>query len=389
MTKAELIKILNDNGYEAVAEAVAYQIQDTFRTASADVLTILCKAVALEDGFIPSDATKLWAMSKTRDMKEITSILSNAASSSVQDIDALLEVLAESNDAFADAFFKYKSLQPTTYQNNKMLEAIVLRSAKSMKEGLINISKTSAIVVNNNVVEIDKAYVRLVNQAVAATQQGITDYNTAIRQTVKKMARGGVRTIQYGSGHKRRLDSAARMNILDGVRAFNQEYRALQGEQYGADGVEISAHSNCAPDHIDVQGRQFTKKAYEKLQNSLERPIGTMNCQHSISYIVMGVSKPAYSNKELNDIKKANAKERTYKDPRGVEHKTTGYGATQVQRRYETKIRTLKDELKAYETVGDTTAAAQAQKQLRAANKNYKRISEELGLSVKLNRTRA
>lgn len=382
-------KILKANGYDAVADAVAEQVYDTFRTASAEVLSVICARISKDMDLIPSDADKLLSISKTRDMEQITRILANAKNTSMSYIDDMLEVLAESNDEFAEAFYKYKNMQPTTYQDDEMLKAILLKSAKSMKEGIVNLSETSAIVVNNNVVEMDKAYVKVVNQAIAATQQGMVDYNTAIRQVVKKMAQGGVYSITYGSGRKRRLDSAARMNVLDGVRAFNQEYRKVQGEKYGADGVEISAHSNCAPDHIDIQGRQFEKKAYEKLQNSLERPIGTMNCQHSIFYIVMGVSKPAYSDAELQEIKNQNAKERTYKDPRGVEHKTTGYGATQVQRRYETKIRSLKDELRAYRAVGDDAAIAMTQKKLAAAKKEYKRISQELELSVKLNRIRA
>lgn len=34
--------------------------------------------------------------------------------------------------------------------------------------------------------------------------------------------------------------------------------------QLGADGVEISAHGFCAPDHEDIQGKQMTKAEYAK-----------------------------------------------------------------------------------------------------------------------------
>ena len=81
--------------------------------------------------------------------------------------------------------------------------------------------------------------------------------------------------ITYASGRTRRLDSACRMNILEGVRQVNNGIRKEMGNQYGADGVEIDAHGLCAEDHLPYQGKQYTIKAYEKLNNKLKRPIGT------------------------------------------------------------------------------------------------------------------
>ena len=77
-----------------------------------------------------------------------------------------------------------------------------------------------------------------------------------------------------------------------------------------------------------------------------------------------------------------------YTDSRGVKHTTTGYGATQVQRRYELKIRQLKDQKSALERVGDTVGAKEVGKRLTTSNKNYKRVSDELVLRTKVNRTR-
>ena len=388
MNKKQLKKILKKQGYAGVGESVAEQVSETYARASNNVIHILCDRLRENGELIPSDATKIANMARNRDLAEIKSILARATDDGIATVDTLLEVLAEDNDELASAIFKAKRIKSTSFKNNRELRAILEVSAKSMKKNMLNISKTTAIVVNNRAVRLDKAYIKIVNQSIFAVQQGMVDYNTAIRQTVMRMAVNGVRSLTYESGHKRRLDSAARMNILDGVRAFNREYRMQQGEQFGADGVEISAHFNCAPDHIDVQGKQYSLKEFEELQASLERPIGELNCQHTISPIVLGISKPAYSKEELKQAKEHSEMELEYTDSRGVKHTTTGYGATQKQRSLELKIRQLKDQKAALTRVGDTIGANEVGKRLTKANQNYKRISDELGLRTKVNRTR-
>jgi hypothetical protein len=176
------------------------------------------------------------------------------------------------------------------------------------------------------------------------------------------------------------------MNILEGVKRFNYNYRMAKGEQYGADGVEIDVHFPCAPDHLPYQGKQYSNKQFEKLQNTLARPIGEINCRHSATPIVLGVSEPAYSDAEIKEAKELSEKEVTYTDSRGIKRKCTGYEATQVQRRMETKVRRLKDQQSALKRVGDDIGAKEIGKQVTRAKKEYFRVSEELGQPKRINR---
>lgn len=391
MNKKELVKILKEQGYDAVAEQVAEQVADNFNQASNDVIGVLCRHLRENDELIPSDATKISNVAKRQDLGEIKKILAKASDKSIEEIDSLLEVLAEENDNLSSALFEYNNKTPKSYEDDAELKAILKKSAESIKEDMINISNTSAIRVNmnNQLVTMDKAYVKVVNQGIFATQQGYVDYYTAIRQVVKKMSAEGVKSIDFASGKSRRLDSQARMNVLEGVRLFNQEYRKTQGEKFGADGVEISAHFPCAPDHLPYQGKQYSNKDFEKLQNSLSRPIGTLNCTHSIAPIILGISEPAYSAAELKKAKEMSEKEVTYTDTLGRKRKTTGYGATQVQRYKELKIRKLRDQQKALQNVGDTEGVKAIKKQITQAKKEYYKTCEELKVPVRENRIRA
>ena len=76
------------------------------------------------------------------------------------------------------------------------------------------------------------------------------------------------RKVRYASGLTRRLDTAARQNVLDGFRALMQRTRDETGKAFGADGVEISAHMLCAEDHLPYQGRQFSLEDVYKRQRT-------------------------------------------------------------------------------------------------------------------------
>lgn len=75
-------------------------------------------------------------------------------------------------------------------------------------------------------------------------------------------------------------------------------------------------------DHQDIQGRQFSIEEYNKLEDggiaidykgnvydgSEKRHISEYNCYHKIFTIVLGVSKPEYTDEQLKEIQDKNEK---------------------------------------------------------------------------------
>jgi hypothetical protein len=194
------------------------------------------------------------------------------------------------------------------------------------------------------------------------------------------MARDGLK-VKYPSGYERRLDTAVRQNVLDGARAVNMGSMRLLGEQFGADGVEIDAHGLCAEDHLPYQGRQFTVKEFDELQNSLERPIGQWNCRHNIHYIVLGVSPPAMTEEELEAMNESSTREITID---GVTK--TRYEWSQAQRRLETEARYQNDETEMFRALGDREAAKQSDKKAAEIVDAYDRVCRETGLPPQYDR---
>ena len=213
---------------------------------------------------------------------------------------------------------------------------------------------------------------------------------------LKQFGDSGVRTIEYASGKSRRLDSAVFMNMKDAIRQLHNETQDLIGKEFDADGVEITVHEYPAPDHEDLQGRQFSKEEFIKLQNNEpatdykgitytheHRPISAYNCYHSKFDIVLGVSTPQYSDNELDAIKERNKKGFDFEGKH-----LTMYEGTQLQRRLETEIRRQKDNQILGVSADNKQLIADSQYKITALTNRYKELSRVSGLPTKMQRMR-
>ena len=95
------------------------------------------------------------------------------------------------------------------------------------------------------------------------------------------------------------IEYACRRYLMDQLGELDDEVQQVTHDELGCDGWEISAHLACAPDHEPYQGRQYSDAEYEKLNNSLQRRIGHLNCGHTASPIILGVNAPQYTEEQL------------------------------------------------------------------------------------------
>ncbi len=189
--------------------------------------------------------------------------------------------------------------------------------------------------------EMDSAHMKVVT--------GATDYMTAIRQACNKLAASGVRTIDYESGRSDRIEVAARRALLTSVAHVTHRISEQNGEELGADGWEMSAHSGSRPSHAVYQGRQYTQEQYERIIKPL---ISEPNCRHDVFPIILGVSEPTYTEEELQNIDQP---------PFTYEGRTyTAYEASQQMRKMERAMRKQKDRCIVADAAGDEEAFATA-----------------------------
>ena len=147
-------------------------------------------------------------------------------------------------------------------------------------------------------------------------------------------------------------------------------------DDLGCDGWEISAHAASAPDHEPIQGKQYPDAEYQRLNDSLVRRIGTLNCGHNAMPIIIGVNEPQYTRAELEQFRRDNAKGVSFE---GRQFKTI-YEATQYQRKIERSIRAQKRRQTIAENQRNTERAQQAKTRLKVLQAEYRRFCKATGL---------
>ena len=353
----------------------------------------------------PSDINKMKILADMgTDMQEINKEISRISGMQVADIKKVVRTVAAESYKDAKPFYDYRKKSYIPFKKNTKLQKIVNAVGNRTAKTYVNLSNSKAtgflISDSKNPQQlkfktIDKTYQQVIDKAIQAAQSGVIDKRTAINNAVKELLNSGVRRLYWNSKYTQRLDTAVRRNILEGIRAINQEIQDEAGRQFGADGKELSAHPNSAPDHEPFQGHIFKNAEWDKLQNSedftdidgnhftgVTRIIGMWNCYHVAYSIVIGAKPRRYTQEQLNKLIRDNKQGRTIV---GGKHLTM-YQCTQMQRKLETRIRYAKEEQIAMRTLNDKEAIRNARAKVTQLTNEYIIFSKNCGLPVKKDR---
>lgn len=381
--------IQNEEWLDSLTDDLRKNLSDL----NAYVISVICQRVGFIAQSVKDGKTDLKTATEyaAEDIAKIKKEIEKTKKYSQKEINSIFNKVAAANVDFANDFYTYRAMPNIEdYNQNPDLKPIVDDLKKEQEQGVKNLSKTTTIGFTDkhgDFKPVREKYIQVINEAIEAVRLGEQNFYTTVRPMVKELTNSGLRRAEFSNEGKkpysRRIDSQIEMNVRDGIRELNSRMQEQVGKEFGADGVEISAHGLCAPDHQDIQGRQYSKEEFEELESQLERKIGEMNCKHFVTPIIIGVSKPVYSEKELRDIKERSNAKVAYKDK-----EYTRYEASQVQRRYELKIRDARTALKAAEGTGDEEQIAREKTRLRILLADYNRFSKEVGLTKKMERTK-
>lgn len=316
---------------------------------------------------------------------EINSRIAKAAKMTVPEVHRVYETAL--NDVYRDDRFERALKEtPLPATSKRSLERFAQAASRQTADQFMNFSNTTAA---------SETYRKTVDKAVLAVSSGIGDYHGAIRSAVREMASNGLQVV-YESGYRRRLDTAVRQNIIDGVKQIQQHASDAISEELNYDAKEISVHANSAPDHEPLQGHIFMNEEFEKLQTNhsardidgrffpaMRRPIAEWNCMHFAMGFSTKYTKRKYTLQQLDDMARKNAE--------GCEidgKHYTMYQVTQLMRSIETEVRRQKDAQYAAEISGDDVLKKECRARIRELSKEYSRISDISGLSERRDRMR-
>lgn len=192
-----------------------------------------------------------------------------------------------------------------------------------------------------------QAYITACNNAYMQISSGAFDYNTAIRNAVRTAAADGTEVL-YPSGHRDKLDVAVRRSVLTGVGQTCRRLSETNAQDMGCDLMEITAHAGARPSHAEWQGQIVSlsgRRGYlskDDIGYGTGDGFGGWNCRHDWYPFFEGISSRAYDDAELERL---NEKSVEYNGEMYTE-----YEISQMQRKFERDIRSLKREAAAADT---------------------------------------
>lgn len=295
----------------------------------------------------------------------------------------LRQLLTQAAEAGYDFDIKrFPQVQAAPFAENTTLQQLLDATVKLAQDDLSNVTQTMGFITpDGKCEELTKAYQKTCDFAFQKAVSGAQDYTSAIRDATRHLAEKGIRTIDYESGVHTSLEAAVRRNIMGGLGLMNEQITQQNHDDLGCDGWEISAHGGCAPDHEPIQGKQYSDAAFTRLNNSLVRRIGTLNCGHSAMPIILGVNEPQYTAEELEKFRQQNEAGIDFEG----KHYTL-YEATQRQRSLERSIRKTKRKILIDEATGDTEKLQWDQIRLVRTREEYHRFSKAAGLPEQFER---
>ena len=281
--------------------------------------------------------------------------------------------MAEKNMQGYKQLYEYRGIK---FAVSKTQLQILNGAINQTGKDLINFTQTIAF-------SGQQAYVNALDKAYFEVVTGGRDYISVIEDTVKELAKQGI-TLEDSAGRKVQLETAVRRNILTGIKQTADEITDDIEKELGCNGYEVTSHTGARPSHAEAQGKQYAKtKADARKYNvgywgDVENLWKEYNCRHTYFGIILGISEPVYTNKELKQMENAKV---TYQGKKIPE-----YEATQIQRQLEREQRNLKRQIEPLKNAKQDVSDLQLR--LNKKQTEYKQFCKETGLTPQYERTK-
>ena len=369
-------------------DALPEELAELYRGLEETLLMEICSRLKLRDELNEVTVQDIKALrSHGIDLKEIEKAIRKTSGISEAKLNALLDDVVERNQKYYTELIDLAHItQPETLVSVEDTWAIYEQTKQTMR----NITRSMGFLVDagRTMLSPAKAYQWALDAATLKVESGAISYVQAIKDAVRELASGGLRVVDYESGHRDLVDVAARRAVMTGVSQLCGKYTEQASEYLETPYYEVSAHAGARDkpgpspwsSHKDWQGKVYSTRSGDIYPNIYEvcglgavDGLEGVNCRHRRFPWVEGVSERTYTEEQLEHID----------DGLGCtfEGKTyTAYEATQEQRKVERTIRKLKREKAAYKAAGLHEEEHEVNIRLRRLNAKYKAFSKAAGL---------
>lgn len=352
------------------------KVVEMYQQLNNDICVSIIKRIDKMGNISEATRKQLKVMLQTNGKEVFEEVLLKSASLNAQtknELKNIYENMAKTDMKGYEELFDYRDmpfkLSASQYQ-------ILNNAIKITSNELKNFTKSIAFASK-------ELYINAVDKAYAQVITGAFDYNKAIYNAYKEVAEKGV-TLQDKAGRNVQLDVAVRRNILTGVQQTANDMNRDIEKELGCDGYEVTTTPNCRDSHKVMQGKQFalTKKDAEKYKVGLWKDVKELlndyGCQHTYFGIILGLSEPVYTKKEVEKINNITVNHQGEKIPYNEAVSNQRYIERTI-RNYKRQVEILKETGNDYKKEKDLLSKWQ---------KKYRNYNNETGLTPDYARTR-
>lgn len=333
-----------------------------------------------------STASADWQISRLQQLgmseKQIRTWIQKALEASDKEMDHIF-----SDEAYREYYgharaYKLADLQQIPFEQNTFLQQLLEVTKQRLESEYRNIAGSMGFAIRDPAtgkirsVPLMEYYRSTLDNAVMDIQSGAFDYNTVLRRTINQMTASGIRYIEYDSGHRDRVNVAARRAVLTGFRQVQGKINEQVAAELGTDQYEVSYHVGARPTHQPWQGKVWSMQQLKEVCGLGEvTGLCGINCYHTYRVFPPG-SVRTYTDKQLAEMVK---EENTPKEYNGKQYTT--YEALQQQRKMERGMRAQRQRIKLIQEGGaDPNDIILAKAKYQGQMQTYKDFSEKMGL---------
>lgn len=268
-------------------------------------------------------------------------LLANRAVMRAETIKHVEAALKKSDTGDVEVLRHYYNLAPPASST-----AIFRRIGQETAEGLARIIERQNLALASN---LERVWYDVAGQAITEYNHGAKTMDRIIADSVSRLTREGLKTIDYKSGIKNAPDVAIRRHVISQVAQASGRMTLMRLESYDHDLVYVPAHFGARPSHAEWHGQVYSMSGNHPTYAQFDQATGYgtvkgllgVNCKHTFGPWFEGISEmPA------QETKRDGMTSDEY------------YEASQHQRAFERAVRAHKRDVDLIEEVGgDATEA--------------------------------
>lgn len=258
-----------------------------------------------ELGTFSNDMLELISEYTNKSKKEILQMLEEAQENTFN-IDYL-------NKAYENGMIK---VNPMKVLKSPAFENIISNSYKEL-------NKTFRMINTKALENVNQSYMDIINTAYVEVASGVFDYNSSIKNALKKMAQKGIKCASYqrkdGTIVKYSLQGTIKRDIVTAIIQTACKSSMKMCEELEAEYVEVTSHLgartgdgvNPITNHAHWQGKIYKLNGSDKYDNFYTSTgygdilgLGGVNCRHNFYPYFPGIDEPSQPHYDEEENKK-------------------------------------------------------------------------------------